>query len=169
MANTDPAKTLLFSGCTFGDAAADEVDVVLGRGIDEPARVGLVRVLVDVFGGAELDDLAVVHDGHHVGHEFHDAQVVADEDVGEAAFVLQLLEQIQHLGLDADVERRDRFVADDELGAGGERPGDADALALAAGEFVRVAAEVIRGEADFAEQLRRRGRGGRRGSRRCVG
>ena len=38
-----------------------------------------------------------------------------------------------------NVEGGDRLVADDEVGARGERAGDADALALAAGELVREA------------------------------
>ena len=48
-------------------------------------------------------------------------------------------QQVEDLRLDGDVERGDRLVADDELRLEGERAGDADALALAAGEFVRVA------------------------------
>ena len=52
---------------------------------------------------------------------------------------LEIVEQVQDLRLDRDVERADRFVADDEVGVERERAGDADALALAAGEFVRVA------------------------------
>ena len=45
------------------------------------------------------------------------AQVVRDEQVGEAELVLQVLEQVDDLRLDRDVERRDRLVADDELRA----------------------------------------------------
>ena len=44
------------------------------------------------------------------------------------------------LRLDRDVERRDRLVGDDELRLQDERARDADALALAARELVRVAA-----------------------------
>ena len=57
--------------------------------------------------------------------------------------LLQVLQQVDHLRLDRDVERRHRLVADDQLGLDGERAGDADALALAAGELVRVAAHVV--------------------------
>ena len=57
----------------------------------------------------------------------------------QAEAVLQILEQVDDLRLDRHVERRDRLVADDELRLAGERPGDADALALAAGELVRIA------------------------------
>ena len=44
--------------------------------------------------------------------------------------------------LDGDVERRDRLVGDDQLRAERERGRDADALAQAAAQLVRVAARV---------------------------
>ncbi len=64
---------------------------------------------------------------------------------GEAELVLQVLEQVEDLRLDRDVERRDRLVADDQLRLERERAGDADPLALAARELVRVAVDVSRG------------------------
>ena len=64
---------------------------------------------------------------------------MGDEQVGQAELLLQVFEQVDDLGLDRDVERRDRLVGDDEIGVGRERAGDADALPLAAGELVRVA------------------------------
>ena len=67
--------------------------------------------------------------------------------------LLQVFEQVDHLRLDRHVERRHRLVADDQLGAHRQRAGDADALALAAGEFVRVAAHVVGVQADGFEQL----------------
>ena len=85
-------------------------------------------------------------------------QVVRDEQVGEAELLLQVLEQVDHLRLDRHVERRHRLVADDQLRLDRERARDADALALAAGELVRIAAHVIGLQADGLQQLRPRGR-----------
>ena len=83
----------------------------------------------------------------------HHRQVVRDEQVGQAELALQVVEQVDDLGLDRHVERGDRLVGDDQLGPQGERPGDADALALAAGELVRVAVVVLRVEPDQLQQL----------------
>ena len=87
-----------------------------------------------------------------VGDVAHHRQIVGDEQVGEAEPRLQVLEQVEDLRLDRDVERRDRLVADQELGLQRQGAGDADALPLAAGEAVRVAAEVAHVEADRLEQ-----------------
>ena len=84
-----------------------------------------------------LDDLAQVHHGDAVADVAHDRQVVGDEQVRQAELALQVLEQVDDLRLDRHVERRHRLVADDQLRVQAERPGDADALALAAGELVR--------------------------------
>ncbi|CRX24549.1 hypothetical protein PAERUG_P54_1_London_24_VIM_2_04_13_04031 [Pseudomonas aeruginosa] len=64
----------------------------------------------------------------------------------------QPLEQFQHLRLHRDVQRRDRFVGDDQLRVERQRAGDAEALALAAGELVRVTGHGVGGQADVLEQ-----------------
>ena len=65
----------------------------------------------------------------------------------------QPLEQADDLGLDADVERRHRLVEHEQVGTDGERPGDADALALAARELVRVARAGVGRQLHEVEQL----------------
>ena len=67
--------------------------------------------------------------------------------------LLHVLQQVDDLRLDRHVERGDRLVGDQQLGLQGERPGDPDALALAAGELVGVAVVVLGVEADDLEQL----------------
>ena len=88
----------------------------------------------------------------------HHRQVVGDEDEGDAELALELVEQRDHLRLDRDVERGDRLVGDDQLGLERQRPGDGDALALAAGELVRVALGVLGREADLARSSATRSR-----------
>ena len=67
--------------------------------------------------------------------------------------LLQFQEQIDDLRLHRDVERRDRLVGDDERRIEGEGTREADPLALAAAELVRVPVEVRRVEPDQPEQL----------------
>src|ERR1700741_3534204 len=82
-----------------------------------------------------------------------DRDVVRDKEIAQAEIALQLDEQIDHLRLDRDVERGDRLIADDEARAQGERAGDADALALPTGEFMRVAIERLGAQPNFLRQL----------------
>ena len=69
----------------------------------------------------------------------HRREVVRDEQVGDPGLGLNVLQQVHHLRADRYVERRDRLVAHDQLRLDGERAGNPDALALPAGEFVRIA------------------------------
>ena len=75
-----------------------------------------------------------------------------DHHVGQVELLLEVLEQVDDLGLDRHVEGRDRLVGHDQLGLERERAGDADALALAAGELVRVAVVVLGVQPDGLEQ-----------------
>jgi hypothetical protein len=121
---------------------------------DSSARVyGCLGVVDDGAGVTELDDAAEIHDRDAVADVLDHAEVVGNEEVGQAEAVLQVLEQVEHLRLDRHVERGDRLVADDEVGLYGKRARDADSLALAAAELVRVARGVIRRQADGLEQL----------------
>ena len=115
--------------------------------------VRMDRPLVELLGRRELDDLAEVHDGDAVGDVAHDAEVVRDEDVGQRELVLQVVEQVHDLRLDRDVERGDGLVGDDQPRIQRERAGDADALALAARELVRIAVVVLGREPDDVHQL----------------
>ena len=106
---------------------------------------------------------AEVHHGDAIGDVLHHREIVRDEQIGEPALLLQILQQVDHLRLHRDVERRHRLVAHDELGLHRERARDADALALTAGEFVRIARRVLGAQPDLLEQLRARAR-----PRRCL-
>ena len=55
--------------------------------------------------GRELDDLAEIHHRHAVGDVLDDREVVRDEQVGEPAIALQILQQVDDLRLHRDVER----------------------------------------------------------------
>ena len=111
------------------------------------------RVVVDLVRGGELDHLAQVHDRDAVGDVAHHQQVVGDEEVGQAHLLLQLAKHVDDLRLNGHVKGGDGLVADDELGVHGQGAGDADALALTAGELVRVAARVLGVEAHAVHQL----------------
>ena len=69
----------------------------------------------------------------------HHRQVVGNKQVGEAEFVLQLLQNIDHLGLYGHVQGGNGLVADDKLRFRGQGSGDADSLPLSAGELVGIA------------------------------
>ena len=94
--------------------------------------------------------------GHFVGHFGDHAQIVRDEQDRHAAFVAQLAQQVENLGLDRHVERRRRLVGDQQLRIAGQRHRDHHPLPLPAGQLVRIRIDPLLGfgNADFAQQLR---------------
>jgi hypothetical protein len=85
----------------------------------------------------------VAQDQKPVGHVLHHTQVVGDKQDGKTKAVLEFVEHIQHLGLHADVQGTNGFVAHQELGLNGERAGYPHPLPLSAAELVGVLAEVL--------------------------
>ena len=81
---------------------------------------------------------ARLHDDHAVGDLGHHAEVVGDEQDAGAAPVLQLADQLQDLRLRGHVERRGRLVGDQQGRIEHQGRRDHDALALAAGDLVRI-------------------------------
>ena len=80
---------------------------------------------------------------------FDHGKVVGDENQRQPHFFLHLLEQVDHLRLNGNVERRHRLVTDNQLGLQDQGASNADALALAAGKFVGVAVDLAAQQADF--------------------
>ncbi len=82
---------------------------------------------------------------------------------------LQFRQQIDDLCLQRHVQRRDRLIGHDQRRLQRQRAGDADALALAAGELVRIAAQRIGRQPDQRATVPPRVRRGRRDLGRCRG
>ena len=103
---------------------ADEVgDEGGGRGVVELARRPLLG-----------DDGAVHHDDP-VGDRQRLGLVVGDVDDGEAEGLLQLADLVADPAAQLGVEVRERLVEEQHLRLEHQRPGDGDALLLAAGEL----------------------------------
>ena len=121
-----------------GRAARRRVGCPRGRG-DQGSRVGGTGRREDGVEGSGVDDVPVLHDDQVVGHVGDDREVVGDQHEREPVLPLEPSEQHEDLRLRRHVERRRRLVGDQELRAAGDRDRDDDALALPAGELVRVA------------------------------
>ena len=101
-------------------------------------RVLVARLLEHLVARAELDQLAQAQHRDAVRDLRHHAEIVRDEEHAGAVFLLQFEDQLQDLRLRRDIQRRGRLVGDQQRGLEHQRHRDHDALALAAGELVRV-------------------------------
>ena len=83
----------------------------------------------------------------------HNKQVMRNEQVCQAQFLLQLVKHIDDLRLNGNIQCRDRFVTDDEIRIDGQRTGDTDTLSLSAGKLMRIAGSVLGIQSDVIHQL----------------
>src|SRR5450631_982709 len=100
-----------------------------------------------------LDNAAEIHHGDAVADMGHDGEIMRDEQIRKIVLALQVDQQIDHLGLDRDVERQYRLVANDQAGPERQRASNADALPLPAGELVGIIFHLVRAEPDLMEQF----------------
>src|SRR6185437_6782202 len=125
------------AGALLAHAALEHVDRA-----DEIGDEAAGRRLVDVRRGAHLHDLAVVHDAQPLAECHGLLLVVRDDDEGHTEALLDV-EQLE-LGVFAQllVERRERLIEQQQLGALDQRARQRHALALPAGQLVRLARSV---------------------------
>jgi hypothetical protein len=112
------------------EARPANLGIGLEHGRQKRMRVRVQRVVEQHGGVGNLHDTTEVHHRDAVGYVPYDAEVVRDEKIRERPLSLQPAQQVDDVGLDRDVERRDRLVANDELRLQYERPCNPDALPL---------------------------------------
>ncbi len=78
---------------------------------------------------------------------------MGNEEIGELLFLLQILQEVDHLGLDGNIEGGNRFIGDDEFRFHRQGAGNADPLTLSTTEFMRISLGVLRLQADLFKEL----------------
>ena len=113
----------------------------------------MARITEHGIGLAGLNHPPKVHHRDAVGDMLNDAEIMTDEQVGEPEFLLQILQQVQHLRPHRHIERRHRLITDDQFRTRREGTSDGDALALAAGELMRIALRRLGPQPDGFQQF----------------
>jgi hypothetical protein len=136
--------------------------LALWFGAEQALGVGVLRRREHLSDLPLFDDSALEHHADAVRDTAHDAKVMGDEEHRHAQPLLQLLQQLEDLRLHGDIERRGRLIGDEELRLIGERHGDHHALALPAGELVRIGVKPLGcvADADQLQQFQRAAAGG---------
>ena len=124
----------------------------VGRGVDQRPGVVVRRGAEQFLGRTGLDELAQVHHDHLVGEVVNHRQIVRDHQVADVALGLQVGHEVENLRAHRHVKRGDGLVGHDQRGTRRQRPGEADPLPLAAGQFPRVAVELPGRDADLLGQ-----------------
>ena len=106
---------------------------------EERGDFGVGRGVIDFGGRAALLDASVFEDDDTLGDGEGVAGVVGDEHGGGTAFLEDGAGFVANGVAQPGVQAAERFVEQQDAWVGGEGAGEGDALAFAAGKFVRVA------------------------------
>ncbi len=139
---------------TAGRLIAPARATVAEDGAQEGARPLLLGVGEQHVGRALLPDLPPVEEADAVGDFAGKAHLVGHQQHGQVVLLGELADDVQDLADEFRVEGRGGLVEQHDLGAHGQRPGDADALLLAAGELCRELVRLVL-EPDQRQQLLR--------------
>lgn len=102
-----------------------------------------------------LSDLAVFQYEDAVGNARDNAEVVRDEEKSEAQIAPKLAQQVEHGGLDRDIESGCDLVAHEEVRVRRERSCDRHSLQLSARELTRKPSGETDGKPDAIENKHR--------------
>ena len=143
-ANRQPGSraTAVAPGIWSGSDGSGWMRAVQGRhAVAQRPGIRMRRVAQHGRGGPVFDHVAGIHDAHGVAHRRSQMQVMGDQQHRGPMPRLLFLQQLHDAGLGDHVQRGGRLVRHDQARLAAERHGDQHPLALAARQFVRVAAQ----------------------------
>ena len=114
------------------DARPGGAGLDAGHGRQQRIGVGMFRLVEHGRRGADLDDATEIHHRGPVAQISDGRYVVRDVNDRQPEIAAEGAQEPQDARAHGHIEHRDRLVGNDELGAKHHRPGDGDALALAA-------------------------------------
>src|SRR5579872_2000055 len=138
-----------------GDRRQRRAAIDARHGADQADGVRVPGPREQLLGRRQFHDLPSIHHRDPVHGLAHHAEVVRNEHEAHRQLPLQPSELPEDLGLDGHVERRRGLIGQEHRGAAREHDRQHDALALAAGELVRVRAQppCRVGDPDLPQQL----------------
>jgi hypothetical protein len=100
-----------------------------------------------------LNEAAAVHDGNSVGQLAYHGEIMSDKHVSDVQSFAEVGEQAKNLRPDADVERANRLVKEEDAWFGGDRTRDSRTLLLAATQLFRSEVGSVCRESNLEEQI----------------
>src|SRR3546814_8217609 len=87
-----------------------------GDRVEKCACVLVSGIVENLGGSADFEQSPGLHDADDVADLANNRQIVGNEEIGQAQFSLQLVEERQNLRLHRDIESGDGFVENEQIG-----------------------------------------------------
>src|SRR5882724_5960626 len=122
-------------------------------GLEQAARIWVLRLLRNLLGITELDDFPPIHHCDTSSEIAHHRHGMGDKEIRQTKLALQLRQQIHDLRSHADIECRHRLIRHNKFRAQRQGARNPDTLSLSAAEFMRKQGQHRLVETHGAEQL----------------
>src|SRR5579859_283007 len=103
----------------------------LRNGRNQLLCICFLRMMIDGFGLPNLLYLPLVHNQDAVADVAYDRQIMRNKDSRKAKLLLQVIQQVEHLRLYANIQGRYGLIAYYKRRTKGQGPGNHNPLALA--------------------------------------
>jgi hypothetical protein len=88
---------------------------------------------------SELNNFSKIHHRNAVRKVMNNTEIVSDKQKSQMQRFLQLFQQVDDLGLNRNIQGRNRLIRNDQFRLEGERTCDSNSLPLTSAELVRIA------------------------------
>lgn len=124
------------------------------NGPEQELRVRMKRPAKKILPTGHFHDLSQIHHSNSITDVFDDSKIMRNEEIREPQLISKVHQKVEDLGLDGDIEGRDGFIGDDQIGTKGDSPGNSDPLPLSSAELMRIPESVLRMETDLLKKFR---------------
>ena len=119
--------------------------------INKCFRICRSRVPVNGFRIAGFHNPAFFHHHHPVAEIADNRKIMGNKYGGKTKFPLQVIDQVQHLGLHTHIQCRHGFIKYNEIRIQGKRPGNHNPLPLPPGKFMGIPVKIFRPRSTFCK------------------
>ena len=112
---------------------------------NQPTRVGMRGRPDDIGNAPFLDPPPGIHHQHPLRHLGDSTHIMGDQDDRGLELCAKIAQQSEYLGLNGDVERRGRFIGNQDFRLAGKGNGDHHPLPLATRQLMRIIINPRRG------------------------
>ena len=115
--------------------------------------VRMGRIGKNLLCWCKLYQVAEVHYTNHLAYVLHALQIMRDIEVGKVETLLQIPQQVQNLGPDGHIKRRNRFIQHYQVRVQGQGACNGDPLSLSTTELMRIVRQICSGQSNHLKQL----------------
>ena len=98
------------------------------------------RFGIQLITGSKFHDHTQIHHRNTIADMPNHGKIVGDKEISQVELLLQLLQQIYHLRLDRNIQRRNRLITNNEGRLQSQSTCHANTLALTAGKLMWITA-----------------------------